>query len=83
VTEQQPPAEPARCGVCTGPIVDTPIGWTHVDIRGVLIGWLCPMPHMALAQPRDLRMGEADALLGSPVPASNRHHGTAHAYSGL
>jgi len=84
VTEQQPPAEPVRCAVCTGPIVDTPVGWTHMDIRGVLIGWLCPMPYMSLAQPRDLsRMGDADALLGGVVSPNSSRHGNAHAFSGL
>jgi hypothetical protein len=74
--------------VCTGPIAETPVGWTHVDIRGVLIGWLCPMPHMSLARPRDLTMGAdrdlkgAAALLTGAVPVGGRH-GNAPAYSGI
>lgn len=61
------------------------MGWTHVDIRGVLIGWLCPMPHMSLAQPRDLTKGadlKGAALLTGAVPVGGRH-GNAPAYSGI
>ena len=55
-----------------------------MDIRGVLIGWLCPMPYMSLAQPRDLsRMGDADALLGGVTSPNSGRHGNAHAFSGL
>ncbi len=85
MTDKQPPADPARCVVCTGPIAETPVGWTHVDIRGVLIGWLCPMPHMSLAQPRDLIKGadlNGAAILTGAIPAGGRH-GNAHAFSGI
>jgi hypothetical protein len=72
---------------CTGLIAETPVGWSHVDRRGMLIGWLCPMPHMSLAQPRDLANGldrdlKGAALLTGAIPAGSRH-GSAHAFSGL
>lgn len=56
-----------------------------MDIRGVLIGWLCPLPHMSLAQPRDLTKGadlNGAAILTGAIPAGGRH-GNAHAFSGL
>jgi hypothetical protein len=40
-----------RCVTCSGAIVDTEAGWTHVDACGRLAGWLCPMPHITLAGP--------------------------------
>jgi hypothetical protein len=42
---------PVPCQHCGGAVVETEIGWTHVDGRGVLVGWLCPMPCMTLATP--------------------------------
>ncbi len=37
------------CAHCGGPVVETVCGWTHVEYRGQLLSWLCPMPHMTLA----------------------------------
>jgi hypothetical protein len=31
------------CVMSTGEIVDTSVGWTHVDQYGHLAGWLCPI----------------------------------------
>ena len=36
---------------CTGAIVNTEVGWTHVDNYGQLVGWVCRLPHMTLATP--------------------------------
>lgn len=46
-----PPAAPLRCRNCGEPIVDTDVGWTHVGSARVRFGWLCPAPHMTLADP--------------------------------
>lgn len=59
-----------------------------MDIRGVLIGWLCPIPHMTLAQPRNLtKIGEPDltgsAILAGAMAAGTRHASSARAFSGL
>lgn len=43
------PQEPVRCVHCTGHVVNTETGWTHIDQYGQLAGWLCPLPHMTLA----------------------------------
>jgi len=43
--------------------VDTDLGPTHLDSRGNLAGWLCPLPHMTLATVRAQRAG-----LTSPAP---------------
>jgi hypothetical protein len=40
-----------RCQHCGNTVVDTAVGWTHVDHRGTLLGWLCPEPQMTLAYP--------------------------------
>lgn len=51
--EPDPPrAELVPCGWCRGPIVDTPVGWMHLDQYRSLDGWLCPPPHLHIAQPR-------------------------------
>lgn len=48
-----PPSEPVPCRWCSGPIVNTVLGWMHVNEHGVPpTGWLCAMPHMHLAEPR-------------------------------
>lgn len=47
-----PPGEPVPCAWCGGPIVNTPIGWLHLDQYRALDGWLCPEPHMHIAEPR-------------------------------
>jgi hypothetical protein len=41
--------QPVPCAHCRGPVVATDCGLTHLDARGYLAGWLCPMPHMTLA----------------------------------
>lgn len=46
-------ATPVPCAGCGGPITETDLGWMHLDGRGTPApGWLCPPPHMRLAQPR-------------------------------
>lgn len=46
-----PGAPSTRCMTCTAVIVDTEVGWTHVDTYGQLAGWVCRHPHMTLATP--------------------------------
>lgn len=43
------------CSRCRSPVVDTDVGFTHIDQTGALAGWLCPTPHDGLAQPLPLR----------------------------
>ncbi|MGH3735680.1 MAG: hypothetical protein ACRDT6_08665 [Micromonosporaceae bacterium] len=48
----EPFVEPVPCGTCGGPIVNSVLGWLHVTEHGVpATGWLCPVPHMHLAEP--------------------------------
>lgn len=53
-----PPHAPAPCAWCTWPIVNTPLGWMHLDKYRSLAGWLCPEPHMRLAEPHTELPGE-------------------------
>jgi hypothetical protein len=55
---------PVPCAHCRGPVADTAVGWTHVDHRGALVGWLCPLPRMTLATPTE----PAPELQREPVP---------------
>ncbi len=56
----------AACENCGGPVVDTAVGFTHVDSSGALAGWLCPTPHLSLARPNPSRHP-------TPIPATPRH----------
>ncbi len=53
--DQGQSADSAACRVCGNQVVATDVGWTHVDRRGGYAGWVCPMPHMGLAEPRSVR----------------------------
>ncbi|MGH3749562.1 MAG: hypothetical protein ACRDT8_19410, partial [Micromonosporaceae bacterium] len=44
----------AQCAACGATIACLEIGWTHHDPTAGLYGWLCPLPHMTLAQPRQV-----------------------------
>lgn len=49
-----PLGTPYTCRHCGGPISPddlVPDGFRHPDRRGTGTGWLCPPPHMTLAQP--------------------------------
>jgi hypothetical protein len=46
-------AEQQQCRHCRCGIVHTDVGWTHVDRSGHLAGWICPLPHMTLAEPQE------------------------------
>ncbi|MQA26050.1 MAG: hypothetical protein GEU94_11385 [Micromonosporaceae bacterium] len=51
---------PVPCAACSGPIVQTVLGWMHLTEHGIpATGWLCPMPQMHIAKPRP-----------SPTPAA-------------
>ncbi|MGH3655891.1 MAG: hypothetical protein ACRDUA_04460 [Micromonosporaceae bacterium] len=39
------------CAECGGKVVSTDVGWTHVDRYGGYQGWLCPEPHVGIADP--------------------------------
>lgn len=64
-----PPGEPVPCAWCSGPIVNTPIGWMHLDQYRALEGWLCPEPHMSVAAPQIEKRAEGRASV-PPPPAS-------------
>lgn len=50
---EPPPGDPVPCGTCGLSILLTEAGWTHLTVHGVPeTGWLCPLPHMHLAQPK-------------------------------
>ncbi|HEX6077921.1 MAG TPA: hypothetical protein VFZ32_22010 [Micromonosporaceae bacterium] len=57
---------PPPCVHCGGPVVDTVVGWTHVDHRGGWLSWLCPLPHMSLAYPAPRREP-------TTIPTTARH----------
>lgn len=74
LSQPTPPA-PVPCGGCGGPIVETDIGWTHVDADVPSLGWLCPMPYMQLARPGLL--DAAERRQPTPIPPRKRAAETA------
>lgn len=67
-----PPGEPVPCAWCGGPIVNTPLGWMHLDQYRALVGWLCPEPHMRLAEPRTGAAVERHEPAPPPATSSPR-----------
>lgn len=58
----EPPSDqqsPMPCRWCSLPIVFTEAGWTHLDEYHRLAGWLCPLPHMHLAEPQEQQAGHS------------------------
>lgn len=79
MTEPHPPelepfGEAVACGTCGGPIVNSVLGWLHVTEHGVpATGWLCPLPHMHLAEPDFLAAPDAPADRDTaPAPPPRR-----------
>ncbi|MGH3450708.1 MAG: hypothetical protein ACRDQW_08240, partial [Haloechinothrix sp.] len=64
--ELKPPGDPVPCRHCCHPIVDTVLGWIHVDARREPTSWLCP-DEDTLAAPGLIGPETADPP--SPKPA--------------
>jgi len=48
----EPQGEPLPCRTCGGRIINTILGWIHLEEHDITAtGWLCPQPHMHLAEP--------------------------------
>jgi hypothetical protein len=69
----EPPSDqesPVPCRWCSLPIVFTEAGWTHLDQYHRLAGWLCPLPHMHLAEPQEQQAARSQPKHTGPVHAS-------------
>jgi hypothetical protein len=78
LTEPRPPesytpsGEPVPCRWCEAPVVITLIGWMHLDQYRALDGWLCPEPHLHIAEPGTVETVEIKVKPHATEPVTGR-----------